>query len=266
MRRFRGEPGLMNSDCRCLRRQMVKISNISGHGHLPSSFSIVEILYAFYRSMNHDPSNPFKDDRDIFVLSKGHAALAHYCVLAHFGYFALERVESFGSFLSDFGCHADRNKVPGVELSTGSLGHGIGVAVGMALARRIKGQAGRVFVLVGDGESNEGTVWEAVMVASDLKLSNLTIIYDNNASQSRCLQITNPVERFRAFNCEVSETHGHDIDQLEEQMTCSGNTVRVIVAHTRKGFGSALLSENFHEWHRKSPNESEYKKLLEELS
>ncbi len=255
----------MNAVCRQFRHQMLMISRISGHGHLPSSFSVVEILYALYRSMRHDPNNPLKKDRDIFILSKGHAALAHYCVLAHFGYFHQEKLITFGSFLSNLGCHADRTKVAGVEVSTGSLGHGIGVAVGIALARRINKESGRVFTLIGDGESNEGTVWEALMVAADLKLTNLTIIYDHNGSQSRCLQITNPVERFRAFGCETSEVQGHDVGLLEEEINRSGDAVRVIVAHTRKGYGSTLLSENFHEWHRKSPNVREYEILLKEL-
>jgi transketolase len=251
--------------CKEIRKDILRISKVSGHGHIPTCFSVVEILYAIYDSIKHDPKNPSWEERDIFILSKGHAALGHYCVLAKFKYFDIERVNSFGAFGSDFGCHADRFKVPGIEASTGSLGHGIGLAVGIALALKIKKSNRRVFVLIGDGEANEGSVWEAVMVAANLKLSNLTIIYDDNKSHSRGLQIYNAAAKFRAFDCEVSEVNGHDVNALKEEIIKKANTVRVIVAETRKGYGCKTLVENHYEWHRKSPNDSEFEKLMMEL-
>ena len=139
-------------------------------------------------------------------------------MLSHFGYFPIEKVYSFGAFESDFGCHADRLKIPGIEASTGSLGHGIGLAVGMALAFKIKNTVRKVYTIVGDGEANEGTVWEALLVADDLKLDNLTIIYDNNMSHSRGLQIYNPAERFQSFGCEVLEVNGHNLEDLKERL------------------------------------------------
>lgn len=251
--------------CREIRKDILKISKSSGHGHIPTCFSIVEILRAVYESMRHDPKRPDWDERDIFILSKGHAALAHYCVLAHFGYFDIEKVFSFGSFMSDFGCHADRLKVPGIEASTGSLGHGIGLAVGIALGLRIKKSDRRIYTLIGDGESNEGTVWEAIMVAENLKLNNLTIIYDDNQSHSRGLQIRNPAAHFRGFGCNVTEVDGHDINMLKEEIKKKSKTVRVIIAHTKKGYNCKTLIERHYEWHRKSPNDQEYDMLMEEL-
>ncbi|MHC4496342.1 MAG: 1-deoxy-D-xylulose-5-phosphate synthase N-terminal domain-containing protein, partial [Planctomycetota bacterium] len=216
-------------------------------------------------TIRHDPDDPSWDQRDIFVLSKGHASLAHYTVLAHFGYFDMQRVYSYGSFATDFGCHADKLKVPGIEASTGSLGHGIGLAVGMALAFKIDSSTRRVYVLIGDGESNEGSVWEATMVATNLKLNNLTIIYDNNMSHSRGLQIQNPAERFKAFGCRVSEADGHDVPVLKSEIGGNGDMVRAIVANTKKGYGCQTLIDNQYQWHRKSPTESEFETLIGEL-
>jgi transketolase len=215
--------------------------------------------------MKHDPKNPSLLDRDIFILSKGHASLAHYCVLAEFGYFPQSEVEQFGQFMSRFGCHADRMKVSGIEASTGSLGHGIGLAVGMALAFKIQKSGRKVYTLIGDGESNEGSVWEAIMVATNLKLNNLTIIYDNNMSHSRGLQIHDPIGHFRGFECDVVEVNGHDIDAIAKALPNGSQTVKVVVAKTEKGRGCKTLMANQYEWHRRSPNETEYNKLMEEV-
>lgn len=256
----------MNPVLKRIRLDMLRIAKESGHGHIPSSFSVVEILYAIYETMRHNPKNPLWQERDICVLSKGHAALAHYCVLAHFGYFDLQKVHSFGAFMSDFGCHADRLKVPGVEVSAGSLGHGIGIAAGIALGLKIKKTNRRVFAIIGDGEANEGSVWEALMVATNLKLSNLTIIYDNNISHLRGLQIHNPAERLKAFGCEIAEVDGHDLEMLKAELSKRTDCVRAIIAHTKKGFGCKTFIDNHYEWHRKSPNEEELQKLMGELN
>ena len=251
--------------CKKIRRDILRISKASGHGHIPTCFSVVEVLYAIYASINHDPKNPNWESRDLFILSKGHASLAHYCTLAYFGYFEIEHVYSFGSFQSDFGCHADRHKVAGIEASTGSLGHGIGLSVGMALGLKIKKTNRKVFTLIGDGESNEGSVWEAIMVAVNRKLDNLTILYDNNMSHSRGLQIYNPAEHFKGFGCEVIEINGHDTYEIKNVILRKSNTIKVIIANTKKGYGCNTLVENQYEWHRKSPNEKEFEKLMGEL-
>ncbi len=255
----------MNSRCKEIRKEILKISHASGHGHIPSSFSVIEILYAIYDTIKHNPDEPLWEGRDVFILSKGHASLAHYCILAEFGYFDLKKVYTVGSFMSNFGCHADRLKVPGIEASTGSLGHGIGLAVGIAKAFKIKKTDRRVFVVIGDGEANEGSVWEAVMVAANLRLDNLTIIYDNNMSHLRGLQIHNPAEKFKAFGCEIAEVNGHDIDALKNEIVKKASVIRAIIAHTKKGFGSKTLIANHYQWHRKSPNDSELEELMKEL-
>ena len=201
----------------------------------------------------------------MFILSKGHGALAHYCVLEKLGYFYPDKINTMGMFESSFGCHADRFKVPGIEASTGSLGHGIGLAVGMALALKIEESDRRVVTLIGDGEANEGSVWEALLVASNLGLPNMTVIYDDNRSHSRGLQIVNPAEKFLAFGCDVTEVDGHDVEALIEANKHQGQRMHAIIAHTRKGYGCRTFVENPYEWHRRSPNEIEYRNLLEEL-
>jgi transketolase len=255
----------MTPAARSAREWAIRCSLDSGHGHLPSSFSIIELVLSAYRVMRHDPQAPGWPERDLFVLSKGHAALGYYCVLAQLGYFAPADVLRFGAHGSAFGCHPDRHKVPGVEASCGSLGHGIGIAVGMAMAQRIAGSGRRVFVLIGDGEANEGSVWEAIMVAVDQRLGNLTILYDHNRSQTRCLQIPNPAERFAAFGCATSEVDGHDVDAITDALRKPADTVKVVVGRTVKGYGCATLEQNFFEWHRKSPTAETCDALVAEL-
>jgi len=255
----------MNTVCKDIRRQILYGAKESGHGHIPTCFSIVEILWAVYQVLRHDPLNPLWPERDLFILSKGHGALAHYCVLAQLGYFDCDKIRTMGQFESDLGCHADRFKVPGIEASTGSLGHGIGLAVGMALALKIDKSDREVVTLIGDGEANEGSVWEALLVASNLRLPNMTVIYDDNRSHSRGLQIVNPAEKFLAFGCDVTEVDGHDVGALTEAIESQRDRVHAIIAHTRKGYGCQTFVENPYEWHRRSPNDSEYRSLLEEL-
>ena len=258
---------MMTSVGKEIRRNILEIAQKTGHGHIPSCFSVVEMLCAVYDVMRQDPLNPKWEKRDLFILSKGHASLAYYCVLAHLGYFDPGLLLTFGAFGSSFGCHPDRFKIPGVEASTGSLGHGIGIAVGTALALKIKKETSRrVFTLIGDGESNEGSVWEAVMVASHLGLDNLTILYDDNRSHGRGLQIPNPVERFKSFACRVYHVNGHSLASLKKALRRKTNKVQVLVCRTVKGYGCKTMARNHYEWHRKSPNETEYCQLLKELA
>ena len=255
----------MHPECSHIRRDILMASRASGHGHIPTSFSIVEMIYATYRTMKHDPSNPQWADRDIFILSKGHGALGYYCVLANAGYFPVDDVKSFGAYLSRFGCHPDRRKVPGIEASTGSLGHGIGIGVGMALAFKLQGSPRRVYTLIGDGEANEGSTWEAIMIAANVGLPNLTILLDFNRSQVRSLPISNPAERLKVFGCDVRDVDGHNVPQIEEALRAPAPGVKAIVANTVKGFGCRTMEENIFEWHRKSPDEKQYAEFLREL-
>lgn len=248
-----------------IREDVLRCSKISGHGHIPTSFSVIELMLAAYNTMKHDPKNPQLEDRDIFVLSKGHASLGYYCTLAHYGYFDVKDVETFGNHNTKFGCHADRHKVPGAEVSTGSLGHGIGVATGIALAFKIKKSPRKVYTLIGDGESNEGTVWESLMVAANLKLDNLTVLFDGNESQKRCLPITQAKDKFAAFGCHAIEVDGHNVQEIEDALKIAADKPKAIVARTVKGYGCKTLVENVYEWHRKSPDEEMYNRLVEEL-
>ncbi|MDP8245319.1 MAG: transketolase [Candidatus Hinthialibacter antarcticus] len=252
--------------CHQIRQNILRVSHHSGHGHIPTCFSIVESLVAVYNEMRHDSDNPDWNHRDIFILSKGHASLALYCTLAQFGYFSIDEVFTFGAHRSKFGCHPDRLKIPGVEASTGSLGHGISLAVGMALAMKIQKTSRRVFTLIGDGESNEGTVWESLLVASDLELNNLTVLFDFNHSQSRSLQISNPEEKFHAFGCDALTVDGHDVQSVIKTIQRPSSQPKVIVTKTRKGNGCSTLENNMFEWHRKSPNEEQLAQLLTELN
>ncbi len=255
----------MTSACREIRRSILKASRASGHGHIPTSLSIIEMLCSVYDTMKHDPINPKSPDRDVFILSKGHGALGFYAVLAQYGYFKVEELSTFGAFQSRLGCHPDRFKVPGAEVSTGSLGHGIPLAVGMALAFKLQQSSRQVYTLIGDGEANEGSVWEAVMVATNLQLSNLSILYDFNRSQVRSMHIPNPAERLAAFGCDTIEVPGHDLNALRVALATPHNSVRAIVAHTTKGYGCPTLVDNVFEWHRKSPNPAEFDSLMKEL-
>jgi transketolase len=255
----------MTPACKEIRRNILRASRASGHGHIPTTFSVVEMLCAVYETMKYDPAQPHWPERDIFILSKGHAALGFYTVLAQYGFIKPEELTTYGAFQSRLGCHPDRLKVPGVELSSGSLGHGIAVAVGIALAFRIQNSPRRVFTLVGDGESNEGSVWEAIMVAANLRLSNLAILYDHNRSQVRSLQIPNPAERLAAFGCDTVEVNGHDLEALKAALARPGETVKAVVAHTIKGCGCPTLTDNMFEWHRKSPDAAQFEQFIKEL-
>ena len=255
----------MNKASSAIRKNILDISNYSQIGHIPASFSIIEILIAIYQTINHRPRNPNYKNRDMFILSKGHASLGLYCTLSSFNYFKIKEVFDLGKFNSKFGGHPDRKKVPGVEVSAGSLGHGIGIAVGMALSAKIKKEKRKILVLIGDGEANEGSVWESVLVAVNLNLNNLIIIYDNNKSQKRCLQILNPLNHFRGFGCNAVEVDGHNIIDLKKEINKKSKKPKVIIANTIKGYGCATLEDNIFEWHRRSPNLNELDKLKLEI-
>lgn len=255
----------MHKDCVLIRKRILQAAHSSGHGHIPTCFSVVEMLYALYGHMRHRPDEPDWPERDLFVLSKGHAALAHYMVLAFWGYFDWSQLKRFGLYRSKFGCHADRHKVPGVEVSTGSLGHGLSVALGMALAEKIKGSERQVYTLIGDGEANEGTVWESLLVADNLKLDNYTVLYDDNRSHGRGLQIQNPEDKFASFGAQVMVVNGHDLAALERALAVRGEAFKVIVCRTVKGYGASLLVNDPYAWHRRAPNDAELAMMLEEL-
>ena len=243
-------------------------------GHPGGSLSATELFtYLYFKELNIDPKNPQKADRDRFVLSKGHTAPGLYAALAHRGFFPVEDLPTLrhtGSYLQG---HPNMNTVPGVDMSTGSLGQGISVAAGMALAAKASKQDYRVYSLLGDGEIQEGQVWEACMFAAHYKLDNLCIIVDNNGLQidGNVADVMSPypiTDKLAAFGFHVMAIDGHDFDQIEnafnEAKTVKGKP-SAIVMKTTKGKGVSYM-ENNAGWHGKAPNEAEYLQAKAELT
>jgi transketolase len=245
---------------RHLRRLIVRGLAGGGRGHVGSSMSLVEILRVLYDDvLRYRPAEPRWPGRDRMILSKGHGCLALYALLADKGFIAPETLDTFCRRDSILGGHPEASKVPGVEASTGSLGHGLSFGVGMALAQRIRGSDSRVFVVMGDGEINEGSVWEAAMCAGKHRLSGLTAIVDYNKIQSagftRDIQDLEPLtDKWRAFGFAATDVDGHDVGALRA-LLCSlplrEDQPTAIICHTVKGKGIAF-AENDPEWHHKS--------------
>lgn len=253
-----------------IRKSILHMVHYSKSSHVGTCLSIVEILYTLYgKIMNVDPCEPGKPDRDKFILSKGHGGAALYATLAEFGFFpksGLDRYYIDGGLLPG---HLDRTAVPGIEVSSGSLGHGLSLGLGMAIANRIDNRPGHIYVLLGDGECNEGSVWEAVMLASTLGLTNMTAIVDYNKIQSfgrtnEIINQSNMAERWRAFGWEAHEVDGHNVEQLEEVFRLSQTGPKAVIAHTVKGKGVSFMEDRL-EWHYKSPNDQQYETALREL-
>ena len=240
-----------------LRKLIVGAAYNAKHGHIPSALSIVEIISAFDR---------VKEEKDEFILSKGHGCLAYYAYLVKKGFITVEELNAFGNSGSKLGGHPDRNKIKGVYASTGSLGQGFPTAVGAALARKINKQPGRFFCLLGDGECNEGSIWEALMIAVNLRLDNLVCIVDSNQSQIRSLPLQVLESKFSSFGGFVLSVDGHSVDAIVEAMQrVSKDQPLIIVAHTKKGKGLSELENNMFAWHHRAPNKSEYEQFIKEL-
>ncbi len=249
-----------------LKREIVHAAMTAGEGHIASAFSILDILWVLYdRVLQFDPHQPHYEGRDRFILSKGHASLGLYAVLAKKQFFPLSELKHFGKFESSLGGHPDRNKVPGVEASTGSLGHGLPMAVGMALALRIKKSASRVFVLVGDGECNEGSIWESALLAAHHGLNQLTCIVDYNHSTDRALRLGDIAEKFAAFGWATATINGHDHEAINDALQQSHPTGPLaIIADTVKGAGCTRMEGN-PAWHHRVPTQQELAEIMEEL-
>lgn len=242
------------------RRKILHIMEKSQRGHFGAALSVMEIVRVLYdRILHYDARQPRWPERDRFIFSKGHGCLALYVVLAEKGFFPeteLDRVCHFGAML---GGHPESGKIPGVEASTGSLGHGLPIGVGMALAARMDGRPYRVFVLIGDGESNEGSVWEAALCAGKHRLENLVVLLDYNRMQSYGstgeVQDLEPLaDKWRSFNFGVDEVDGHDPAQLElaiKKAPFLSGKPSVLICHTIKGRGFACAEGN-PDWHHKA--------------
>ena len=256
-----------------VRMGIIESTHAAKCGHPGGSMSATELFtYLYNKELNIDPANPQWEDRDRFVLSKGHCAPALYAVLAHQGFIPVEdllTLRKIGSYLQG---HPNMNTVPGVDMSTGSLGQGISTAAGMALAAKVQGNPCRVYTLLGDGEIQEGQVWEACMFASHYKLDNLCIIIDNNGLQidGNIADVMSPypiVDKLQAFGLHTIAVDGHNFDELEaafaEAKTISGQPTAIVMT-TTKGKGVSFM-ENNAGWHGKSTNPAEFEVAMTEL-
>jgi len=263
----------LNKKANLFRREIIEMIYKAQSGHPGGSLSSIDILTCLYfHHMRIKPEDPSWEDRDRFVLSKGHAAPALYVVLAELGYFpkeALFTLRQVGSILQG---HPDMRKTPGIDMSTGSLGNGLSVGIGMALGARLARKNYHVYVLIGDGEVNEGEIWEAAMAASKYKLDNLTAICDFNRVQldgpiEEIMPLDPLPEKWKAFNWNVIEIDGHNmeeiLDALDEAKQIKGKPT-IIIAHTVKGKGISFMEGKF-QWHGKAPDKEEYEIALKEL-
>ena len=256
-----------------LRTRIVHVLGRGGRGHLGTSLSPVEILRVLFDSvLRYDPHNPKWSQRDRFILSKGHGCIALYVLLQEKGFFAEEDLWTFCRFDSILGGHPDP-KVPGIEVSTGSLGHGLPIGVGMALSARYENAPHRVFVVLGDGECDEGSVWEAAMSAAKHKLDNLVVMVDYNKQQSyastyEVLDLEPFVDKWRSFGFGCREVDGHDVAALEQEfarLPFERGKPSAIICHTVKGKGIGFAENNL-KWHHKSNlKDSDVQEMLKAL-
>lgn len=256
-----------------VRMGVIEATHCAKSGHPGGSLSAADVLtYLYFKEMNVDPQNPAKADRDRFVLSKGHIAPALYATLAHRGFFPVEELKTLRKIGSRLQGHPDMKKIPGVDMSSGSLGQGISAACGMAKAAKLTGADYRVYAVLGDGEIQEGQVWEASMFAAHYDLDNLCILVDNNGLQidGSIDEVMSPYpidEKFKAFGFHVINIDGHDFDQIEaayqEARTVKGQPT-AIIAKTVKGKGVSFM-ENKASWHGTAPNDEQYEIAMKEL-
>ena len=250
--------------------KIVEMVKRSGEGHIPSSFSIVDVLdYLYGNVLNVRAEEPDWPGRDYFILSKGHGCGAFYVVLHKYGFLTDKDIKDYSTNKGILGGHPDSTKVPGAEASTGSLGHGFPTAVGIALGLKIQNKENKVFSLIGDGESQEGTIWEAANIATNRELNNLCVIVDWNGSAAQLMPIDDLPAKWSAFGWETYVIDGHSIPDFKktfnEISTSSSKKPKAIIAKTIKGKGVSI-TEGHGPWHHKVPNDEEMKVILKELS
>jgi transketolase len=259
---------------KAIRRRNVEIVHAAGLGHIGGDLSAADILATLYFGvLNVDPEHPDDPERDRYIQSKGHASGVLYTTLAAAGFIADELLDSYMADGSPLNGHPDRNKVPGVETNTGPLGHGLPVAVGTAIAAKLDGSPRRTFVLVGDGELQEGSNWEAIMAAGHRGLDNLTVIVDRNRLQQGArTEETNALDpldaKFEAFGWSVRSVDGNDVEQLLPALTgvpFEPARPSCVIARTVKGRGVSFIEDRV-EWHHKVPDDEQTARALEELS
>jgi transketolase len=265
----------MEDVARRLRRDIVTSTTAAGSGHPSTSLSMVEIVTVLYFGdvLRYDPETPDDPGRDRFILSKGHGAPGLYSVLAEAGYFPTDDLKTLRRLGSPLEGHPNMCRLPGVEASTGSLGQGLSIGIGHALAAKLDGADYRVYVMIGDGESEQGQVWEAIMYAGNHAFDNLTLIVDRNGFQQTAavgdIQPLDPLaDKLRSFHFEVTEIDGHDLDQVIEAFRWArgvGARPQAIVARTVKGKGVSLLEAHPENWHGKPVPPDEEARALEEI-
>lgn len=257
-------------------RVLIAVHHAQG-GHVGGPLSCADMLAALYfHILRIDPSRPHWEDRDRFILSKGHSTIAWYAVMAERGFFPVEELLTFDAIDSRLQGHPDMTKTPGIDMSSGSLGQGLSPGIGMALGARMLGKSFHTYVMLGDGESQEGQIWEAAFVAARYGLDNLTAILDYNSMQQYGWQkpgermltpIESPMRKWEAFGWQTIETDGHDIarfvDAIERARRVRGRPA-IVVAHTRKGKGVSFIEDRF-EWHAQVPTDAELAAALSEL-
>ncbi len=259
---------------RTLRRDVLKMTTEAGSGHPSSSFSIVEIMATLYFGgiLQYDPKNPGWPERDRFILSKGHAAPILYAILAEAGYFPKGELMTLRKYGSPLEGHPNMRRLPGVEASTGSLGQGLSIGLGQALAARSSDRLYNVYVVTGDGELEEGQIWEAAMAAANLKAGNLIAIVDNNKFQqtTAVANLTDPSkypEKWRAFGWKTVEINGHDLNEVHQALTEATNYTDgpfAIIAHTIKGKGLHFMEIDY-TWHGRAVPKNQLAAALEEI-
>lgn len=255
-----------------IRKTIYKIAHYAGGGHMGAAFSMADIISVLYFDdvLKYSASNPMWEDRDKFILSKGHACYALYAALAKAGYFPEEELWNVGKPGSRFGGHPKIHEIPGVEASTGALGHGLSFAIGIAYANKVDCRNSHVYVVLGDGECQEGSIWEGALSAPTLGLDNMTAIVDHNKLQAmddleNIVHMQPFADKWRAFGWNVVEIDGHDYAEIKEALlTRYEGRPTLIVANTIKGKGVSFM-ENVPIWHYRMPNEQELPILIEEL-
>jgi transketolase len=263
----------LERQARVIRRRIIHMIYAAQSGHPGGSLSATDIVTALYfHFMRVDPGNPQWPQRDRFILSKGHACPVWYAALAERGFFPIDELVTLRQINGRLQGHPDMEKTPGVDISTGSLGHGLSAGVGMALGLKMDGYDARVYVVLGDGELNEGEIWEAAMAAAKFQLDNLIAFVDYNNLQldgwcSDVMPIEPLRDKWRAFNWETFEIDGHSmrqiVDTVETALQVRGRP-SVIIAHTIKGKGVSFM-ENQCDWHGRAPNKEEYERAMAEL-
>ncbi|MBD5516688.1 MAG: transketolase [Lachnospiraceae bacterium] len=255
-----------------MRKIIYKIAHFAGGGHMGAAFSVTDIISVLYFDgvLKYDIHNPDWEKRDFFILSKGHACYALYAALALAGFFSIEELWNVGRPGSSFGGHPKIHEIPGVEASTGALGHGLSFGIGIAYANKVDQKNNHTYVILGDGECQEGSIWEGALSAPTLELDNLTVIVDHNKLQAmdeleRIVQMQPFAEKWKSFGWNVLEIDGHNYDEIRKAIVSRvERKPTMIIANTIKGKGVSFM-ENVPIWHYRMPNEQELPVLMEEL-